>query len=112
MIAPRQQDLNILGLGTTIGTPRGGIIADVVAVESFQEFNALPDDLIKGKIIVFAPKWVSYDKTVEYRLFSAKVAGKRGAVATLVRSVTPFSLNPIPVCKSTTKRSTRFPWLV
>jgi carboxypeptidase Q len=92
MIAPRTQTLNILGLGSTVGTPRGGIIADVVAVESFQELSDLPDSAVQGKIVVFAPKWESYGKTVEYRLYSAKVAAKRGAVAALVRSVTPFSL--------------------
>jgi carboxypeptidase Q len=64
-----------------------------VAVESFKEFNDLPDDVVQGKIIVFVPKWESYGKTVVYRRDSAKVAGKRGAVAALVRSITPFSLN-------------------
>jgi carboxypeptidase Q len=35
---------------------------------------------------------VSYDETVEYRLKGANVASKLGAVAVLVRSVTPFSI--------------------
>lgn len=93
LMSPRKINIPILGLGTTIGTIRGGIIGDVIAVESFDEFNALSDDKVQGKIVVFVPNWVSYGKTVLYREYSASVAAKKGAIAVLVRSITPFSLN-------------------
>lgn len=45
-----------------------------------------------GKIVVFNQKYISYDKTVKYRISGATEASKYGAVAALIRSVTPFSL--------------------
>lgn len=93
IIAPWKKNLKILGLGSTVGTPRGGIIADVIAVESFDEFKSIPENDVKGKIIVFVPKWNGYEKTVLYRSNAASVASKKGAVAALVRSITPFSLS-------------------
>ncbi|XP_053690764.1 carboxypeptidase Q-like [Sabethes cyaneus] len=92
LVTPFKRNLPMLGLGTSVGTPRGGIIADVIAVESFQEFEKLAAEQVKGKIVVFVPKWESYGKTVMYRSKGASVASKKGAVATLIRSVTPFSI--------------------
>lgn len=92
LVKPWKRNLKMLGLGSTVGTPRGGIIADVIAVESFEEFDKIPEDQVSGKIVVFVPKWKGYGKTVQYRSKSASVASKKGAVAALVRSVTPFSL--------------------
>lgn len=43
--------------------------------------------------MVFAEKWVSYGTTVKYRSYAAVEGAKVGAVATLIRSVTPFSIN-------------------
>ncbi|XP_055637461.1 carboxypeptidase Q-like [Toxorhynchites rutilus septentrionalis] len=92
LVAPFKKNLPLLGLGTTVGTPRGGIIADVVAVESFEEFETLKPEQVKGKIVVFVPQWEGYGKTVVYRSKGASVASRKGAVATLIRSVTPFSI--------------------
>lgn len=47
---------------------------------------------IAGKIIVFNEEFITYGKTVQYRDYAAARAARYGAVATLVRSVTPFSL--------------------
>lgn len=44
---------------------------------------------MRGKIVVFVPQWVSYPVTVAYRGSAADVASKKGAVAVLIRSVTP-----------------------
>lgn len=46
----------------------------------------------KGKIVVFNEPYVSYGETVKYRSYGAVEAAKLGAVATLIRSVTPFSI--------------------
>ncbi|KAL1402507.1 hypothetical protein pipiens_006063 [Culex pipiens pipiens] len=92
LVAPFKKNLPLLGLGTTVGTPRGGIIADVIAVESFKEFEAFTPEQVKGKIVVFVPPWQGYGKTVAYRSHGASVAAKKGAAATLIRSITPFSI--------------------
>lgn len=46
----------------------------------------------KGKIIVYNQQYVSYGKTVQYRALGAREAAKVGGVASLIRSVTPFSI--------------------
>lgn len=92
LVQPHQQNLPILGFGFSVGTPRGGIIGDAVVVESFEEFEKLTEDVVRGKIVVFVPQWVSYGVTVQYRSKGASVASKKGAIAALVRSITPFSI--------------------
>ena len=47
---------------------------------------------VKGKIVVYNEKWVDYDTTVIYRDRGASEAAKLGAVASLIRSVTPLSI--------------------
>ena len=48
-----------------------------------------------GKIVVYDEQWVDYDTTVEYRVFGASRAAEYGAIATLVRSVTPDSIGSL-----------------
>lgn len=93
LITPRLKHLNILGLGGNVGTPAGGIIAKVIVVDSLDEFDKLPDRVIQGNIVLFNPKWESYAKTSLYRLRGGKSAAEKGAVAALIKSITPFSLN-------------------
>lgn len=93
MVEPWKRNLPILGLGSSVGTPRGGIIAEVIAVESFDEFKNVPEDHVKGKIVVFVPEWKGYGETVVYRSKAASVAAKKGAVGALIRSIAPFSIN-------------------
>lgn len=52
----------------------------------------MPDEKIKGKIVIFAPKWEGYGRTVRYRSRGATEASKKGAIASLIRSATPFSI--------------------
>ena len=47
----------------------------------------------KGKIIVYNQPYISYGVTVQYRSNGAVEAAKVGGVASLIRSVTPFSIN-------------------
>lgn len=92
MVEPGPQTLDILGLGRSVGTPKGGIAAEVVAVGSFAELNALPEDAVRGKIVLFDVPYTRYGETVRYRSDGAKRAAARGAVAMLLRSVGPVSL--------------------
>lgn len=50
---------------------------------------------VTGKIVVFNQKWINYDSSVQYRSQGCERAAKYGAVAALVRSVTPFSLESV-----------------
>jgi carboxypeptidase Q len=92
MVTPGPQRLSILGLGRSVGTPPGGITADVVAVGSFGELDSLPADRVRGKMVLYDVPFTNYSQTVKYRSDGAKRAAARGAVAVLVRSVGPVSL--------------------
>jgi Peptidase family M28 len=92
MLAPVEKPLAMLGLGLSVGTPKEGITADVVAVSSFDQLTALGRDKVAGKIVLFNPAWEGYGQTVIYRSSGASRAAELGAVAALVRSMTGSSL--------------------
>ncbi|XP_049336573.1 carboxypeptidase Q [Astyanax mexicanus] len=92
MLLPRNHTMSILGLGSSVGTPKGGIEAEVLVVESFEELKRRATEA-KGKIVVYNQPFVSYGETVAYRASGASEAARVGAVASLIRSVTPFSIN-------------------
>ncbi|TSK34860.1 Carboxypeptidase Q [Bagarius yarrelli] len=92
MVLPRNHTLSILGLGSSVGTPKEGIEAEVLVVESFDDLKKRASEA-KGKIVVYNQPFVSYGETVAYRTSGASEAAKVGAVASLIRSITPFSIN-------------------
>lgn len=92
MRLPRLHKLNILGLGSSVATPPSGITAEVLVVTSFDDLKN-QSALAEGKIVVFNPPWKSYGETVQYRTKGASEAAKVGAVAALIRSVTPLSID-------------------
>lgn len=91
LVAPRRQVLPMLGLGGSIGTPPGGITARVMVVRSFDELEARAAEA-RGKIVLFNAPFTNYGATVAYRSGGAAAAAKAGAVASLIRSVTPYSM--------------------
>ncbi len=91
LLEPREADLQILGLGGSIGTPPEGITGEVLVVGSFDELEARVDEAA-GKIVLFNVPFTTYGQTVPYRTRGAVAAAKAGAVASLVRSVGPVSL--------------------
>jgi len=92
MIEPLRKPLFMLGLGGSVATPPDGITADVVAVSSFDELEKLGKRAVEGRIVLYDAPFVSYDQTVAYRSNGASRAARLGAVAALVRSITPRSL--------------------
>ncbi|KAM4633286.1 carboxypeptidase Q-like [Polymixia lowei] len=92
MILPRAKKMAILGLGSSVGTSPEGITAEVLVVQSFEELERRASEAA-GKIVVFNQPFVSYFETVLYRRDGASAAAKVGAVASLIRSITPFSIN-------------------
>jgi carboxypeptidase Q len=91
LVEPRVAKLPMLGLGGSIGTPKGGITAEVMVVSTFDELTKRAAEA-KGKIVLFDAPFVSYGQTVAYRREGAIAASKAGAVASLIRSITPYSM--------------------
>ena len=91
LVAPALRRLVMLGLGGSIGTPAGGIEAEVLVVTSFEDLRARPADAA-GRIVLFDVPFTNYGETVRYRSSGAVEAARAGAVAALVRSVGPVSL--------------------
>ena len=92
--APRPFELVACALGGSIGTPDGGVEAEIVEVESFEHLAQLGEAAIAGKIVFYdhqmrpsTPVFSDYGRKVGLRTQGAIEAAKYGAVATLVRSV-------------------------
>ncbi|NNF05173.1 MAG: M20/M25/M40 family metallo-hydrolase [Candidatus Eisenbacteria bacterium] len=93
ILSPRSAPLHILGLGNSTATPRGGIEAEVFAVSNYAELEAAGRSKVEGKIVLFNAPFTTYGQTVTYRYNGPSRAGKLGAVACLVRSIGPSSLD-------------------
>lgn len=89
------RSLTICALGGSIGTSKEGITAEAVEVQSFEELHALGDK-VKGKIVFYnrpmdRTKFFpgeAYGGAVDQRSKGAMEAGKMGAAAVIVRSMT------------------------
>ena len=92
LLEPVARELTMLGLGNSVGTPAKGVTADVVVVRDFTELDALGEK-VRGKIVCYNVPFTNYGETVAYRGSGASRAAKHGAVAVLVRSVGPVSLD-------------------
>lgn len=87
--------LAVCALGMSVGTPPGGVEAEVVEVHSLEEAASLGPQG-KGKIVFFnrgfdptlANTFAAYGGAVDQRFGGASAAVKSGAVAVLVRSMT------------------------
>ena len=93
IVAPWPQTVHLLALGGSVGTPADGIEAEVVQVADVAALELLPDDAVAGKIVflnrrmIRHPDGAGYSATVPNRSRGAAVAGKKGAVAAIIRSV-------------------------
>jgi hypothetical protein len=92
LLGPVERPLNILTLGRSVGTPDGGITAEVVVVDNWDHLESL-GDAVAGKIVLYDVPFTNYGATVQYRGDGANRASRLGAVAVMVRSVTPKSLD-------------------
>lgn len=87
--------LHMLGLGGSIGTPDPikGIDAEVIVVHSLEELERLGEaGHVKGRIVLWNKPFESYDKESGIRVWGALWSQRYGAVAALMRSLGPFSL--------------------
>lgn len=99
---PRVQNLNMLGLGGSVGTQQygeEGLTAEVLVVASFDDLKAKADQAA-GKIVLFNQycDWVAqpvdcYGVSVAYRLDAHSAVAAVGGLAALVKTVGSFSIN-------------------
>jgi len=93
MLEPWSKTIQLLGLGTTVGTQENGFSAEAVVVKSFEDLES-KKDIVKGKIVVYNQGWLgTYGQTNVYRTQGASRASQYGAVGVLIQSIAPFSLN-------------------
>jgi carboxypeptidase Q len=125
LLAPTPRALPMLGLGDSVGTPAAGVEAELVVVSTFDQLRALGAAGVGGKIVLYNVPFTTYGATVKYRSAGASEAAKLGAVAALVRSVTPHSLGTphtgalgyqddapkIPAAAITVEDAERLDWL-
>ena len=92
LLSPENRRVEALGLGASVATPPEGLEGEVIVVDSFDHFSTLSRKEIKGKIVLWDVPFTTYGETVVYRSMGAKIAAKKGAIASLIRSVSPYSL--------------------
>ena len=92
MTAPWKKDLAILGLGGSVGTGSKGLSGELLVVNSYEDLKARASEA-KGKIILYNVPFTTYGETVQYRYRGASEAAKVGGIASLIRSVGPYSMN-------------------
>ena len=92
MTSPWEKELDILGLGGSVGTGNKEVKGEVLVVSSFDDLKA-KSSMAKGKIILYNVPFTTYGETVQYRYRGASEAAKVGGIASLVRSVGPYSMN-------------------
>lgn len=88
-------DLELLGLGGSVGTKPQGVVGELLVVDTFDELAAHADS-VKGRIVLFNHRlrldaqsgFPEYPAALSFRLGGASAAGKLGAAAVLVRSIT------------------------
>lgn len=89
-------DLAFLAIGGSVGTPAGGVRAEVVRVETIDELRALDPAAVRGRIVFCDAKldgslsdtFDAYRRVSDTRRRAAALGGELGAVAVLVRSMT------------------------
>ena len=93
IVSPFPQKLAVTALGGSVGTPQGGVTGEVVRFETLEALKSAPMTGFEGKII-FVDETMTrtqdgsgYGVAVAKRSGAANEAGKRGALAAIIRSV-------------------------
>ena len=91
ILEPAPHQMAMLGLGDSVGTPAGGITAQVMVVHNFEQLEEHAAQA-RGRIVLFNVPFTNYGETVRFRSQGPSRAARYGAVAVLVRSVGPPGL--------------------
>ena len=94
MISPRQKKLHFVGLGMSNNTQGANITAPVFVV-SGQEDLLANCSKAAGKIVLFNTIFTTYGATVPTRTNAAVWAEGCNAVAALIRSIGPYSMQVV-----------------
>jgi len=92
-VSPWPQVCSAVALGGSVASPPEGIEAEVVPVTNLDELARIDSTRIAGKIVFFtgrmmrAPDGSGYGRAVAVRGRGAAEAGRRGALAVVIRSV-------------------------
>jgi hypothetical protein len=98
LLLPRRQPVVLTALGGSVGTPAGGIEAEVIEFTSLQALDEAPDAAVAGKIVYLhtvMPRrrdGTGYNTGSTVRMNGPSHAARKGALACLVRSVGTDSL--------------------
>ena len=92
LLRPFEKEMEILGVGGSIGTPKSGITSDVIVVRDFIELEQKKNQ-VKGKVVLFNVDYSNYGDVLKYRYSGASEAAKYGARGSLLRSITPWSVH-------------------
>lgn len=93
VLSPFPQPLVVAALGGTVGTPEGGIQAEVIAFDSLAALQAADRADVEGKIVFInermerARDGSGYGRSSIIRVQGASVAGRAGAAGVLIRSI-------------------------
>jgi hypothetical protein len=91
--APWPQPVALAALGGSVGTPEGGIEAEVIEVPTLDALASVPAEKVRGKIVFFNTRMErtkdgsGYGRAVGVRGGGPSAAAKLGAVAIVIRSI-------------------------
>lgn len=96
-----KKEMNCCALGTSIGTGKDGIKANIIEVKSFEELQKLGRKNVEGKIVFFNNSakdeffntFEAYGDAVGPRVRGAIEGAKLGAIGVVIRSVTLAKYN-------------------
>jgi hypothetical protein len=101
ILAPFPQKLAITALGNSASTGPQGVTGEVVGFNSEAEFEAAPDEAVRGKIVFVSHAMPRTQDGSGYGYFGGprrqgpSVASRKGALAIVVRSIgTDYHRNP------------------
>jgi carboxypeptidase Q len=94
-IGKKLKKVAALSLGNSEGTGGKPLTAPIIMVHNFDEFKALPNEVVKGKIIFFNYRFrqdfvftfEGYGDAVKYRWASPGIAAEKGAAGVIIRSM-------------------------
>lgn len=93
IIAPYPQPMHITSLGHSVGTPDGGIEAEIIHFANLEALQNAPDGVAEGKIVFISKQMErsqngsGYGQAVPARSNGAVEAAKKGAIGILIRSI-------------------------
>src|SRR5678815_1389365 len=101
ILSPYPQKLVITALGNSASTGLRGITGEVVGFDSEAEFEAAPDEAVRGRIVFVSHTMPRTQDGSSYGYFGGPrrqgptIASKKGALAIVVRSIgTDYHRNP------------------